>query len=114
MIDDKQKQAATPAVDGEDQFHPGKCLPDCMMPDGGECCPGYVALYDAYWHLVRVASSASPAMGRDLFIRAVDEMIDERCVWDDVHPALRTAILKNIADLAFSSSPLKQLAAEDK
>src|SRR5882757_8959082 len=47
---------------GEDQFHPGKCLPDCMMPDGGECCPGYVALYDAYWHLVRAAPPASPLL----------------------------------------------------
>jgi hypothetical protein len=28
----------------KDDFHPGKCLPDCMMPDGGECCKGYVAL----------------------------------------------------------------------
>jgi hypothetical protein len=36
-----------------DDFHPGKCLPDCMMPDGGECCPGYVKLYDAYWHLLK-------------------------------------------------------------
>lgn len=25
------------------------------MPDGGECCPGYITLYDAYWHLVRGA-----------------------------------------------------------
>ncbi len=56
--------AATPAAGGE-QFHPGKCMPDCMMSDGGECCPGYVALYDAYWHLIRgrdAALAAAPAV----------------------------------------------------
>jgi hypothetical protein len=37
----------------KDDFHPGKCLPDCMMLDGGDCCPGYVRLYDAYWNLIK-------------------------------------------------------------
>jgi len=44
-----------------DNFHPCKSLPDCMMPDGGECCAGYVALYDAYWHLRRSAEGMREA-----------------------------------------------------
>lgn len=37
------------------------------MPDGGECCPGYIALYDAYWHLVRGGvAQAQPIAPKDL------------------------------------------------
>lgn len=53
-----------------DQFHPGKCLPDCMMPDSGECCPGYVALYDAYWHLIRGAP-AQRAPSREVMAETI-------------------------------------------
>jgi len=28
--------------------HPDSILPDCMMPDGGECCAGYRALHKAW------------------------------------------------------------------
>jgi hypothetical protein len=33
-------------------FHPDSNLPDCMMPDGGECCAGHAALCDD-WHKQR-------------------------------------------------------------
>lgn len=33
-------------------FHPDKNLPYCMMPDGGECCAGHVALCED-WHRQR-------------------------------------------------------------
>jgi hypothetical protein len=33
-------------------FHPDKNLPDCMMPDGGECCKGHAAVCED-WHKQR-------------------------------------------------------------
>ena len=64
-----------------DQFHSGKCLPDCMMPDGGECCRGYVALYDAYWNLVR----ASPLR----VIGAINLVEEAAClIWSELCPGM--------------------------
>lgn len=34
-------------------FHPDKNLPDCMMPDGGECCAGHLAVVED-WRRQRV------------------------------------------------------------
>jgi len=41
------------------------CLPDCMMPDGGQCCAGYhkqrqriEALETALWKMCREAEIA--------------------------------------------------------
>jgi len=33
-------------------FHPNSKLPDCMMPDGGDCCTGHAALVDD-WRKLR-------------------------------------------------------------
>ena len=33
-------------------FHPDSHLPDCMMPDGGECCAGYATICED-WHKQR-------------------------------------------------------------
>jgi hypothetical protein len=33
-------------------FHPDQNLPDCMMPDGGECCSGHAAVCED-WHKQR-------------------------------------------------------------
>jgi hypothetical protein len=30
-------------------FHPDQNLPDCMMPDGGDCCAGHAAIVED-WH----------------------------------------------------------------
>jgi hypothetical protein len=58
----------------DDDFHPGQCLPDCMMPDGAECCPGYVKLYDAYWRLLK-GRPAQPVASTDTTPRC------EICDW---------------------------------
>lgn len=47
-----------------------------MMPDGGECCPGYVALYDAYWHLLRArptAATSAPVAWLDMRNEPTDD-----------------------------------------
>jgi hypothetical protein len=33
-------------------FHPDNNFPDCMMPDGGECCAGHAAVCED-WHKQR-------------------------------------------------------------
>lgn len=36
-------------------FHPDRSLPDCMMPDGGECCRGYYELV-VDWRRLKTAA----------------------------------------------------------
>lgn len=41
-------------------FHPDRNLPDCMMPDGGECCTGHAAVCED-WHKQRATISSLTA-----------------------------------------------------
>lgn len=34
------------------KFHPDRNLPDCMLPDGGDCCKGHAAVCED-WHKQR-------------------------------------------------------------
>lgn len=36
-----------------ERFHPDRSLPDCMMPDGGNCCAGHAAVCNE-WNIQRV------------------------------------------------------------
>jgi hypothetical protein len=87
-----------------EDFHPGKNLPDCMMPDGGECCKGYVALYDAYWHLLRRAPAQSSEETAHLIarLRAMPSSLNDACrTMEDAAQEierLRAGVAKNLRD----------------
>ena len=51
-------------------FHPDSNLPDCMMPDGGDCCAGHAAVCED-WHKQRQRIEALEAA-----LRRIDAIID--------------------------------------
>lgn len=46
-------------------FHPARNLPGCMMPDGGECCAGHVAVVED-WHKQRAENAALKSRVQEL------------------------------------------------
>lgn len=42
------------------RFHPDQNLPDCMIPDGGDCCAGHAAVCED-WHNQRAHIDALKA-----------------------------------------------------
>lgn len=52
-------------------FHPDSNLPDCMMPDGGDCCVGYQALL-ADWRRLHAVAATPQEWHRELIDREPD------------------------------------------
>jgi hypothetical protein len=46
-------------------FHPDSNLPDCMMPDGGQCCAGYQALL-AEWRGSQIDAMIAKQLQRSI------------------------------------------------
>jgi hypothetical protein len=46
-------------------FHPDSNLPECMMPDGGNCCAGYQALL-AEWRGSKVDATMAKQLERSI------------------------------------------------
>lgn len=60
-----------------DVFSPLKNLPGCMMPDGGECCAGYLALFED-WNKLREAMKGAAVIANNSgsLLKAQDSKID--------------------------------------
>lgn len=59
-------------------FDPDKNLPGCMMPDGGECCESYAALY-ADWKRLRALSRSEAPANRNWIEDATHENGNYEC-----------------------------------
>ena len=60
-------------------FHPNSHLPGCMMPDGGDCCTGYAAVYED-WHKKRRRIEALEAALRACVQYHVKAAADNRAI----------------------------------
>ncbi|RPJ20098.1 MAG: hypothetical protein EHM33_29150 [Chloroflexi bacterium] len=47
-------------------FHPDRTLPECMMPDGGDCCEGYQALLAEWRRITRIDDSIAKQLQRSM------------------------------------------------
>lgn len=86
---------------GEQAFQPLKNLPGCMLPDGGECCAGYIALADD-WHKQHEALKGAAAVANtagsllkaqvekiDALVKALEELLrfcDDATLYEKENP----------------------------
>jgi len=91
-------------------FHPDRSLPDCMMPDGGECCRGHYDLV-VDWRRLKTASKGWISV-RDELPAMNDTVVctDGRRRWLDMRmPGLENLIWQG--HLATHWHPLADLPA---
>jgi hypothetical protein len=75
----------------KEPFHPDSNLPDCMMPDGGDCCAGHAAVCED-WHKQRRRIEALEAALREARQYVSDAGGDEDCETQQNSTALLTVI----------------------
>jgi hypothetical protein len=68
-------------------FHPDSNLPDCMMPDGGDCCAGHATVCED-WHKQRRRIEALEAA-----LRRIDAINDNPAIFNkDIDDVCRAAL----------------------
>jgi hypothetical protein len=85
-------------------FHPDNNLPDCMLPDGGDCCAGHAAVVDD-WHRLRAIAIER----MDLFRQAATKV-------EALEAALDRAVtrgLEQVERIATLEAALREATTQD-
>ncbi len=82
----------------ERRFHPDQNLPGCMLPDGGECCAGHLAVCSD-WHKQRLEIDRLRKAIADIKQATLDGKVCDDVAWFGLGETLHDFCESTLGDL---------------